>query len=350
MAQLNAAEQNIASGLRRYPSLQAIQKHRGEFHSLARDLGVLTRPAIVRVGLESCKDDMKPGFSPYERFATLISASKQLSEQTPSMTAWAWDQIGRTKGTDQVDFSRAVSVFQSQNKEAIVLNLARTHSMWNTVLERDNLGLELSSLLAGVPKDAHAQMANWFFWAAHAMDGHPTDPLSHEAHHFSVYLRDRITRFNNGYETIGGLCNFVDKLGRTVTRNAQRVMDSEATPEERSYASSVEKSVSHAMDIAQTYRKLLPTEILVYASGPEDAANIKEAVTCLFREDDPAEAFGKAMRRAHTRAMCPNGSQIVPRWHAFFDELTAQKEEHGLALSDFREDPIVGSYLTLRDL
>lgn len=352
MIKLAVPEQNVVNGLRAFGTPAVIRRDHNEFFSLARNFGALSRPSLVRVGLAACRENTQsPSFSSYERFATLISTSRQLTEQSPSTTAWAWDQIGRNVKTNQVEFGKAISVFQSLRNDALLLNMARTHALWQSILQRDNLGTEINTLLQDVPQDVHGNTGNWVFWAAQSIGGTKAPGnLAHDVHNFSVFLNGRLMQFENGYDTIGSLCGLVEKLGSAVDKNASRVISSEAPDEEKMYAERVQKSVSHAMDIAEAYRNFLPTEVLVYSSNDSNAEqNNPEAVTCLLKEDERAKAFAGMMERANTRMNCLNGTATVMRWHGFFEDLMKQSPVD-FDLLQFREDPIVASYLSLKGL
>lgn len=343
MVKMVAAEQSIVTGLRNFNSMP-----RAQIRALATDLGKLSRPAIVRIGTGLHEEGIQ---APYDRLASLISASKVLSEQTSLDTSLGLDQIGRNRQTDQIEFSKATAVFQSERRDALLLNMARTHASWNTILKRDNLGTEIQNLLSGVPADVHGQTANWVMWAGHALAGLSSDPLTHEVHNFAVFLQGRLLRFENGYDTIGTICQLVEGLSNKIDKNATGILQSDASQAEMAYAERVKASISHVQDIAKAYRSFLPSEILTYSAEQSNVKqNAHEAVSFLFGEDDPAKSFLDMMKRANIRKACPNGSEAAMRWHAFFDKLMQQKESTGFDLGQFREEPVVGSYLALKGI
>lgn len=350
MVKTNAVERRILTGITQFGSISDIRKQASSFRSLAHEFSTLSRPAIVRVGIESLKHDTKTSsFSPSERLASLISYSPKLSIEAPSTTAWAWDQIGRDPKTDQRDFTRALSIFQTERKTWILDNLSRIHDLWRTVVRNDNLSREIESLLAGVPEGTNGSASNHIFWAGHAITQGSYGPLGLEVFNLAKFLGDCTRRFDNGYGTIGELCSMTETLGRKVETNANEVLRNESDTTKRIYALGVKDSVSHAADIAEAYLKMLPTEVLVYSSDGTNAEhNIPEAVSGLFREEDPEECMNKMMNRAFNRRTCPNGPETVGKWGRFFEEFmrrSALGETNGLTLKQFDSSPVVADYL-----
>ncbi len=352
MANLTASQQAMASRITAFTSHHMIRGQHNVFRSLARDMGQMSRPDIVRIGVESIRE---PGtdveIDPSARLARLICESETLSKLKPGSTAWAWDQIGRDPAVRPTDFGKAVAVFQERKADQLLLNIDRTHRSWISMLKSDNLMDELMALHRNVPQEVHGATGNWMVWAARARDG-VQEPLTHQVHSFSKYLMQQLNRaqtcislFGNNYSTIPSIVAQIRTLGNAVEKETNKILLSEAPDEERAYARNVKASVSHAMDIAEAYMKYLPTEILVYsAEAPE---NMGEAVDRLLEEQAPDISFADILKRAEKRVRCPGGDAAAAKWYAFFDELMLRDGTEGL-MGSFPNNPLIASYTALR--
>lgn len=356
MANLTAPQQAIASRITAFNSPRMIRGQDPSFRSLAKDLGNMSRPDIVKIGVESIRT---PGtdldIEPSERLARLLCESDTLSKLKPGFTAWTWDQIGRNPEVSPIAFGKAISVFQERKADQILLNIDRVHRSWISMLESDNLMNEIMSLHDGVPKEVHGNAGNWLVWAALAKEG-VQEPLTHQVHSFSRYLIGQLKSastglalFGNNYSNIPGIASQIKTLGRAVEKETRQILMSEASAEEKAYAKDVQASVHHAMDIAKAYMSYLPSEILVYSSRESDIQqNMPEAVDRLLEEEDPAASFLQILERAEKRRKCPSGEATVAKWHAFFSELTGRADDAADWLKGSENDPLVASYLDLR--
>ncbi|GEM_PF-5988410 len=354
MANLTAPQQAIASRITAFNSPRMIRGQDPSFRSLAKDLGNMSRPDIVKIGVESIRT---PGtdldIEPSERLARLVCESDTLSKLKPGFTAWTWDQIGRNPEVSPIAFGKAISVFQERKADQILLNIDRVHRSWISMLESDNLMNEITALHDGVPKEVHGNAGNWLVWAALAKEG-VQEPLTHQVHSFSRYLIGQLKSastglalFGNNYSNIPGIASQIKTLGRAVEKETRQILMSEASAEEKAYAKDVQASVHHAMDIAKAYMSYLPSEILVYSSRESDIQqNMPEAVDRLLEEEDPAASFLQILERAEKRRKCPSGEATVAKWHAFFSELTGRDDNAPDWLKASEKDPLVASYLT----
>lgn len=349
---LNAAESAVVSQIRGITTHNSAQ-----LRAAAASLATLSRPSIVRVGLETCKDDLKGyKFSSHDRLAYLFSSSKDLYDRNPATSAWALDQISRAPQTDQGDFTRALSVLNgSTNCGTLTLNLARIHSCWDTVLNRDNLPAELERLYGSLDLNITPEGPNHLMWAALAHRGSVSPNFAHEISCFTDFIRSNAFKFGQGLSSIGVMCNMIRTYGGIISDKASKVKGSDASEADQNMAEFSLPIIDHMMDIVGAYREYTPTEVLVYSS--DDATpktNIDEAIRCLFQEDDPSAAFGKMMDRADKRLDCPGGTQAAGRWHSLFRELQAMgtngtneqdSEAKALKLSEFAKYRTVAGYL-----
>jgi len=349
---LNAAELTVVSQIRGITAYNSAQ-----LRTAAASLATLSRPSMVRVGLETCKDDLKEfRFSSQDRLAHLFCSSKDLFDRNPATSAWTLDQISRAPQTDQGDFARALSVINSSsNCGSLALNLARIHSCWNTVLNRDNLPAELETLQGTLDLSITPEGPNHLMWAALAHRGNVSPNFAHEISCFTDFIRSNTFKFGQGVSSIGVICNMIRTYGGIISDKASKVKGSDASEADQNMAEFSLPIIDHMMDIVGAYRKYTPTEVLVYSS--DDATpkmNIDEAIRCLFQEDDPAASFGSMMERADKRLDCAGGTQAAGRWHSLFRELQAMEtngtneqdsEAKTLKLSEFAKYRTVAGYL-----
>jgi len=350
---LNPAESAVASQIRGIKTYNP-----ASLRTAGTALATLSRPSMIRVGLQTCEDNLKEyGFSSHDRFGLLFTSSRSLYELNPTTSAWTLDQISRDPQTDQADFSRALSKLrESKTAGYLTLNLARIHSYWNTVLERDNLPSELSTLNGDLDLNITPEGPNSIMWAALAHKGTISPNFAHEISCFVELLRTNTFKFGEGFSSIGSLCGIIRTFGEIMLDKASDVMRSDASEADQNMAEYATPAIEHMMSIARAYRNYTPTEVLVYGSEDREVRqNIEEAIRCLLQEDDPAAAFGKMMERADNRLDCPGGTQSASRWHPLFKELqTIEKnaadkigqegEPKALKLSDFGGYRTVAGY------
>ncbi len=325
---LNAAESAVATQIRGIRAYNPAQ-----LKTAAASLAALSRPSMVRVGLETCKDDLKEyRFSSHDRLAHLFCSSKDLYDRNPATSAWTLDQISRAPQTDQGDFTRALSVIDnSSHCSGLTLNLARIHSCWNIVLNQDNLPAELEKLHGTLDLNITPEGPNHLMWAALAQRGPISPNFAHEISCFTALIRSNTFKFGEGLSSIGMICNMIRTYGGIMSHKASLVKGSDASEADQNMAQFSLPVIDHMLGIVNAYREYTPTEVLVYSSSDANPKpNIDEAIRCLFQEDDTAAAFGNMMERADKRLNCPGGTQSASKWHPLFKELqTIEKNEAG---------------------